>query len=277
MSDLKTLLLHLDSAPSSHHRLEVAIELAGRHGAAITALFTPTAHLVESASAYSAGAALSALAAGAHAGADDHARTRWRERLSTADVEVAWVDARGGTVVDCVEREAAYADLLVLGKPQHGGESDDIAPPGIVESIIVRSGKPTLVVPAHSVGAVVGRRALVAWNGSAQAARALTAAIPLLRQAEAVQVIGWSREPLAAPLSGLTIEGFLARHGVSATVERRHASPRVSHEIAEAAALWRADLVVMGCYGHRRMTELLLGGATRSALASLPVATLMAH
>lgn len=277
MSDIKTLLLHLDSAPSSQHRLEVAIELAGRHGAAITALFTPTAHLVESVSAYSAGAALSALAAGAQAGGDDHARSRWRERLATVDVEVAWVDAHGGTVVDCVEREAAYADLLVLGKPPHGSESDDIAPPGVVESIIVRTGKPALVVPAHGVGADVGRRALVAWNGSPQAARALAAALPFLRQAEAVQVIGWSREPLAAALSGLTIEGFLARHGISATVERRHASPRVSGEIVEAAAAWDADLVVMGCYGHRRTTELLLGGATRSALATLPVATLMAH
>lgn len=277
MSDLKTLLLHLDSSPSSSHRLEVALELAGRHDAAITALFTPTTQLADTACAYSAGAALSALAAGASAGADDHARSRWQDRLSKADVEVAWVEARGGTVVDCVQREAAYADLVILGEQPPDREGDSTASPGVVESIIVRSGRPALVVPARGVGAGFGHRALVAWNGSPQAGRALAAALPLLRQAEAVLVLGWSRQPLAAPLSGLTIEGFLARHGVLATVERRHASPRVSHEIAEAAAAWRADLVVMGCYGHGRVTELLLGGATRSVLAAMPVATLMAH
>lgn len=277
MSDLKTLLLHLDGSLSSSHRLEVAMELARRHGAAITALFTPTAALAETASAYSAGAALSALATGARAGADDHARNRWKDRLSSSELEVAWVEARGGTVVDCVQREAAYADLVVLGEQPTDREGGSAAPPGTIESIIVRSGRPALVVPAGGVGAGFGRRALVAWNGSAQAGHALAAALPLLRQAEAVLVLGWSRQPLAAPQSGLTIERFLARHGVSATVERRHASPHVSHEIAEAAAAWQADLVVMGCYGHGRMTEMLLGGATRSVLAAMPVATLMAH
>ena len=159
-----------------------------------------------------------------------------------------------------------------LGPQESGG-----APEGFVEAVILESGKPTLVVPAVAHAGAFGERALVAWNGSAQAARAVTGSLPLLRHAREVHVATWSRHPLAAPFSGIDIGAFLRGHGIETTVHRSPASSRVGEELAALAQSLGVDLVVMGCYGHSRMSERVLGGATRSVLATLPLPLLMAH
>lgn len=277
MSSLKTILLHVDASPCSVIRLEAALELANRHQASITAVFTPTSQVADAGYAYSACAAVATLAAEQDAAANEHAKRRLLDRVDVEGAEITWADARGGPLLDAFVREAAYADLLVLGQRQRGDDGGGQVQSGFVEHLIIRSGKPTIVIPFAGLGRSLGRRVLIAWNGSPQAARALSASLPLLRQAESVHVLGWTEEPMAGPLSRLSIDAHLARHGVAATVERRATSPRMRDELVQAVAEARADLVVMGCYGHGRVTELLLGGATRSALASMSVATLMAH
>jgi nucleotide-binding universal stress UspA family protein len=105
----------------------------------------------------------------------------------------------------------------------------------------------------------------------------VTAALPLLRLAERVEVVGWSQAPLAGRFSGIDIERYLARHGVAANVVRRAPTADVGAEIAQVAARIDADLVVMGCFGHGRLRERVLGGATRSILHAMSVPTVMVH
>ena len=182
----------------------------------------------------------------------------------------------GDSIVQGFLDEAAYADLVVVG-PSGDDGAGGTAPTGFAESIILDSGRPTLVLPTIPRCGSVGRRVVVAWDGSAPAARALTGALPFLRRADEVHVVSWSDRPRAAPFSRIDVGRFLRGHAVSATLHLRKATARVAGELSLLATSLDADLVVMGCYGHSRARERIFGGASRGALADMPAPLLMAH
>ena len=277
MSDIRSILLHADATAGSAARLEIARGLAARHGARVTALFGATSDTHATSFAYSASAALVARATDWDALAHDAARASLQQRCLGEGPEVAWFDIAGDSIAHGFIAETAYADLVVVGQQSAGEPEAGAAPAGFVESVILESGKPILVVPRDARSDAFGERALVAWNGSVQAARALTGALPLLRHSEQVHVATWSRQPIAARFSGSDISGFLQRHGIAAVIHPLPASPHVGAELAALALALHANLVVMGCYGRSRASEWAIGGATRSVLATLPVAMLMAH
>ena len=177
---IRSILLHLDATPASISRLAFAHALADRHGARVTALFGARPHASQISYGYSAGAALRAV----DEGAPPHAyeRDRLRELLAERELECNWCEVAGDSVRHGFVAEAMYADLLVLGPPA-GSDDEGAAPHGFVESVILDSGTPAIVVPYPHRQATVGERVLIAWNGSAAAARAMKAALPILQGA----------------------------------------------------------------------------------------------
>jgi len=89
--------------------------------------------------------------------------------------------------------------------------------------------------------------------------------------------VSWALHPLLGPFSRIDIGEFLLRHGVKATLHHRDASSQVATELEAFAGKLNADLVVMGCYGHSRVSERIFGGTSKSALAGLPMPLLMMH
>lgn len=272
----RQILLHVDASPGSIVRLEVALEVAARHDARVNAVFAAVSPQDESSYGYSAGAAYDGVATARRLEWRDRAQARLRRASSAEGSRVAWFDLAGDALVAGFIAEAAYADLMVLGPPFARSESGG-TPSGFVEAVLVESGRPGLVVPSVAPSRAPGRRVLVAWDGSPQAARALTAALPLLAHAESVHVVSWSGHPPCAPCSGVPIEGYLARHGVGAEVHAHGPSAHVGDDLVALTRRLGVDLVVMGCYRHGRAREWALGGATRSMLQALPVPVLMAH
>jgi nucleotide-binding universal stress UspA family protein len=149
-----------------------------------------------------------------------------------------------------------------------------------VESVVIASGKPALVIPTIRLAEPVGRVVLVAWKETREAARAVSAALPLLQKAGKVHVAIWEdpssvKELAQAPLD---IAQSLRAHGVEAEVHRHGpASREVGEFLLSRATDLSADLIVMGCYGHGRAREWVLGGASRTVLQSMTVPVLMAH
>lgn len=276
MTDVASILLHLDATPASLVRLEVASELAARLDAGITALFGAAWDADRTSFAYSASAALEAAAFDPAALVFEEAKSQLRSHHLFDSPEVMWCEIAGHSVTRGFVQEAVYADLLVVGQEARLPETGS-APPGFVETAILDSGKPTIVVPAAMRSATVARRIVVAWNGSPQAARALAGALPLLRLADEVHVASWSRLAPAAPFSRIDAVAWLRRHGVAATVHLLPPSAHIAREIGPFAASLGGDLIVMGCYGRSRASERVFGGATRSVLAAMDVAVLMAH
>ncbi|MDQ6629738.1 MAG: universal stress protein [Pseudomonadota bacterium] len=274
MSSIRSILVHLDAAAGSTARLTLAHRLADRFGAGVTALFGVHPDPTRAAFAYSAGAA--ARYADEVDWPGEQVRARLRDQCAEHEPASLWCEVVGDSVRHGFVAEAAYADLLVLGQ-QATADEPGAAPPGFVETVILESGTPAIVVPHPHRQASLGDCVLVAWNGSAPAARAMKAALPLMRNASQVHVATWSRQPAVAPFSRLDVQAWLHRHGIAAQIHRRDPTAHVADELLLVAAELHADLVVMGCYGHSRIREQLFGGVTRASLATLPVPVLMAH
>ena len=143
---------------------------------------------------------------------------------------------------------------------------------GLIEAVLTDSGRPLIVVP-QGREAFAGDRIVVAWDGSAKAARALNDALPFLRAATQVELISVTGEKdLAHTVPGAEIAPHLTRHGVTVNVL---ALPAMNGDVAETlrnhAHLTRADMIVMGAYVHSRLREMMLGGTTQSLLKNTPV------
>ena len=123
---------------------------------------------------------------------------------------------------------------------------------------------------------------VIAWDGSLEASRAVSGAIPLLRQADLVQVAVF--DPEIGPAAhgeepGADIALYLARHGVKVDVERQRTGNEIDigNAILSHVADFGADLLVMGGYGHARVREILMGGVSRTILRSMTIPVLMSH
>ncbi len=126
-----------------------------------------------------------------------------------------------------------------------------------------------------------GKKVLVAWNARREAARAVFDALPLLQQADEVKVVWVNPQaegaaPVDVPAGDIC--AALARHGVKCeATEVAHPRSGVGRTLLARAAEYGSDLLVMGCYGHSRLREFVLGGASRHVLEHMTIPVLMSH
>jgi nucleotide-binding universal stress UspA family protein len=164
------------------------------------------------------------------------------------------------------------------------GQANPEAPtllPQLVADVALSCGRPTIVSPYVGKATALGERVLVAWDGSREAARAVNDALPILERASSVTVLSVNPPQTGDDtrrLAGADIALHLARHGVKAEAARRvvteiSVGDTLLNEIADKGI----DLLVMGAYGHSRLRELVLGGATRQILGSMTVPVLISH
>ena len=150
---------------------------------------------------------------------------------------------------------------------------------GLIEAALFESGRPILIVPSnHPTG--FPKHVLIAWDGSARAARAVADALPFLKAAEAVEIFTIVGEKdLSNSVPGAELAPRLAHHGIRVSVKDRPLmrGGDVSDTFKDQIGLSRADMVVMGAYVHSRLQEWILGGLTRSMLLGSPVLVLMSH
>jgi nucleotide-binding universal stress UspA family protein len=174
--------------------------------------------------------------------------------------------------------QARYADLVVLGQtdPDTSGLSILRQLP---EHLALHGGRPVLVVPFAGTFTHLDRHALVAWDGSRAATRAVTDALPLLRRSARVTLAVFNPDHTRGEEPGADIALYLARHGVRVEVLRQTTAPGVDvgNALLSLAADTGADLLVMGAYGHQRWREIVLGGVTRRVLQTMTLPVLMSH
>ncbi|MBJ6127468.1 universal stress protein [Microvirga splendida] len=149
---------------------------------------------------------------------------------------------------------------------------------GLIEAVLTDSGRPLLTVP-RGREAFAGDRIIVAWDGSAKAARALNDALPFLRAASQVELVSVTGEKdLAHTLPGAEVAPHLTRHGVQVNVLSLPAQDGdVAETLRNHARLTRADMVVMGAYVHSRLRQMMLGGTTQSLLRNCPVPLFLSY
>ena len=182
----------------------------------------------------------------------------------------SFIDQTGYEDVSIRER-GRVSDLIVMARPD--GElaaSQRLS----LEAALIDTGRPLLVVPSKA-SAKIGSSIAIAWNGSAQAARAVGMAMDFIVEAKSVTVLVAKEEN--ADYDGEELQGYLAAHGVKAKVVSVAAKGDAGKALLSAATKAGADLLVMGAYGHSRVRELVLGGVTKYVLQTATIAALMAH
>jgi len=191
---------------------------------------------------------------------------------SAAGVTASWRE-QTGVAEYLVAREGRLADLVVL---PNAVDTEDSRRERAIERAIFDSGRPLLLVPGARDFKPI-RHAVVLWNASAQSARAVEGAMPILTQAETVDVM-WVDEDIEEDSVQTGLPGYLAWHGVDASTVRLKPDDRLMGEIlTEEAEKRGADLVVMGAYTHSRLREFVLGGVTQHILENAAISVLLAH
>jgi nucleotide-binding universal stress UspA family protein len=183
-----------------------------------------------------------------------------------------WREATGRRD-EVISGKARTSDLVVIAR---GDDRSSPDLPGVLEATLLSGGRPLLLLPP-AAPARLGDRVAIAWNGRAEAARAVAGALPFLEGASAVSVLtaATRRTP---PEVALDLVEYLAWRGIAA--ERRPVEAKdepVADVLLRAAREAGADLLVMGGYGRTRLSELVLGGVTRRVLSHADLPVLMAH
>ncbi len=172
-------------------------------------------------------------------------------------------------------RIARRFDLAVVGQAQpEKGAAEEL----MIEGALFESGRPVIVVPYIQKQGLTLERVMACWDGGARAARAIADAMPLLERAKAVDLVIVTEHGKHDEITGANMSEHLARHGVTVEVKRiAKGDIHVQDAILDYVADSGADFIVMGGYGHSRLREFILGGVTRSILASMTVPVLMSH
>ncbi len=274
MQTPKRLLLHVDDNPACAPHAILAERLAARFDAQVTAMYAVTPTVLRYPVASIEGAW---PVAGYMAEIDEQQLAATKERMLAVIKNlprVRWHAPRHLTSWNFAS-QALLADLVLM-HPSSGGQAE--TPVGFAASVAIESGRPVLLLPTQPP-ADVGRRILVAWKPAADAMHALTAALPWLRVAERVHLVVEAPDGAAADTADApSIDDYLTAHGIAYTKcmplpRQRDVAPALQSLARETDA----DLVVMGCYGHSRAREWILGGTTRAMLRDPTLPVLLAH
>jgi nucleotide-binding universal stress UspA family protein len=274
---LKDLLVHVDNDPACDTRVDVAVALAAAHGAHLTGLHVPEAPPLPGYVEIELPPSLREEVRRRQEELARQAEERFHGRARRRGIRGEWRLERGD-IVGTMKLHARYADLTVVGQGIDLKEAPrDLA--FLPEELALGVGRPVLVVPRYGTFETVGERVLIAWNGSREATRAVHDALPLLTRATKVTVLSIDPEHDSGsrvPSADITLH--LMRHDVSAEADSTVALDlAVGDVLLSRAADLGADLIVMGAYGHSRVREMVLGGATRHILQHMTVPVLMSH
>lgn len=177
-----------------------------------------------------------------------------------------------GREEEIISRRGRLTDLIVAGRSDSSGSSARTT----LEIALLETGRPVLVAPPKAP-AGFGKSVAIAWNGSAEAARAVGAGLPFLRAAERVGVLVVPEGARSGVPAGDLIN-YLACHGIDASASAIDASEaKIAQALMAAAAAGGIDMLVMGAYTHSRLRHLIFGGATSGILAHGDIPVLMQH
>jgi nucleotide-binding universal stress UspA family protein len=276
----KTVLLHCNDKRRLPRLLDPAVALCAEFGAHLIGLsVTPPVAVIPAGMPGTPDAIVIDEQCKVYRGENPAMRAALDAAANRRNVAAEWRedDAGSGAVADVVLRHAHVADLIVASQtaPDWPGSLDlDIA-----DGLALESGRPALIIPNKGPQQAIGKRIVIAWNDRREAARALFDALPLLQRAEKVLLVQVDPPSLKEGAgTQLNVRATLARHGVACEAEvatSRHGN--VGDALISHCERARADLLVMGCYGHSRLREIILGGATRDVLANMTIPVLMSH
>jgi nucleotide-binding universal stress UspA family protein len=281
---IRKLLLPLTGSAAGEAALTTALTIARRWNAHVTALHVrvDSRDVAPLAGEGLSGAMIEEMMSATEKESNDRAHAvrsmfeRFVERHEVvvqeahhgSDHATASFAAVTGREEDIVAQQARLADLTVVPHPDSG---EDVSSSDALHAVLFDSGRPVLISP-QITPPTIGTRVCIAWNGTAESASSVLAAMPWMQRAEGVAILsadGYQRRGPGAP----DLASYLLLHGVRAEIVTFKSSGSVGAGLLAAAANFGCDLLSMGAYSHSRLRQLILGGVTRHVLehSTLPV------
>lgn len=275
---IKTLLVHLAPDPDCENRLSVAVGLAKKLDAHLLALFVATpVHLPPGAEGRGASALYLQEARESAREKSTAIKKRVEEICSSADVSFEWIYGEEDHL-DHLLDEVHHVDLTIVN--QVGFDSfEDRLMYQMPEKLVIGAGGPVLVIPKgmkeydlDAVGTI-----LIAWTYSKEAIRALRDSLPMLAKADAVHLLTCGTDRHEATVSSTRVVDYLKRHGIAVSQISQAQSGHAGEEILLTAEAVKAEMIVMGAYGHTSFLDKLFGSASRYVIGHTHIPLLMSH
>lgn len=270
------ILLHLTKDNRTVEDLDVALALARRFKASVTALYTmpypvPPYYMGEYVPADFYQQIYDDMKASAA-----KAKAAFEVSAAKADVAARWVEAEQNpeTAIRMIGRTC---DLVVVGQPDPDASSLEDGTQISLGDLAISLGRPVLAIPYIGRFPTLGKKVAVAWNGSREASRAIHDALPLLLDATSVEIITVNPGPEVSASAASLIQHLL-HYGIAARANRVMVKDIDDGDaILSTLADTGADLLVMGVYGHSRLRELVLGGVSSTILDSMTLPVLLSN
>jgi nucleotide-binding universal stress UspA family protein len=205
-------------------------------------------------------------------------KAAFQEAAAAQNIAAEWreEDAGSGTVARIVTRHARCADLVIASQ---AASDSNVWSLDVPDRLAMESGRPVLIIPNGGSFRPVPNRVVVGWTARREAMRAMFDALPLLKRADKVTVLEVDPEPVQESTEYRAAAcATLARHGVICEADAAVSSRgNAGDALLAYCERTKANLLVMGCYGHSRLREFVLGGASRHLLAGMTLPVLMSH
>ena len=257
--------IHLSNEESCWRRINAGLQLAQQHGAEVVGIYPVygTASLQQDQSTIR-----------------EDIYNQFMEAAKKAGVKADW-RVPNGHPEDTLALHSRYCDVLIMSKADRGAASSSLIA-NLPEAVVLASGRPVIMLPNFGKINSIGKRVLFCWDQRREAARAFADAAPFLKDCETLTVLEVDRDMEMLNKNDVRVDDishFCTRLGYPEPkrLEKSSAEHGVGNVILNAATDTASDLIVMGAYGHSRMREWVMGGASRTLLATMTAPVLLAH
>ncbi len=273
---LRNILVHVAEDERCGERVALACDLAAKNDGMVTGLFVRPYPIIVPAMPPGGAVTVVEDLVEVYDASSKRTKKAFDELTSAKGVRAQWHSDQGETD-ECLAFHARYSDLVVVGQ----WSPDDPAEAGTVDlggAVALGAGRPVLIVPYAGKFTADWKRIMVAWDSSRAATRAVHDALDFMKAAEQVDIVCVDADQSEDRDPGADIAAHLAQHGIKAKAHHvTRGSLTTAETLNSTASDMDSDLLVMGAYGHTRLTEIVFGGVSRNLLQHMTLPILMSH
>jgi len=277
---LGRIAIYLNNDKACAQRIDVGLQLAKEHNATVVGVYPQDGVAGHYYDESIVPMEIRRMLLGRRDQSRESVQKLFMEKVEASGVKAEWRTPRG-EADEALALHARYCDLLIMSKAE---EVDSVAAivPNLPESVVMAAGRPVLMIPGGHPVTSIGRRVLYCWDQRREAARAFTDAAPFMKRCEELIVLEVDRDEdlfRDRDLRDSDMGDYCTSLGFPKPKHmlRRSDGVGVGNIILNTASDAGSDLIVMGAYGHSRMRQWVMGGASRTLLSSMTVPVLLAH